>query len=81
MNQDVQYKTEKIVAAFRTDKKYVMIVPMLERFNDNYELEYYPDFSKGEWIDASKEIVVKTEDREYRHNSAFLEYEITIIPK
>lgn len=80
LNHDVLYKTEKIVATFRTNKKYVMIVPMLERFNDNYETEYYPDFSKGEWIEASKETVIKTKDREYRHGGAFLEYEIKIIP-
>lgn len=71
MNQAVKYRTDKMFADFYTDKKYVMIVP----FGDDAY------FDKGEWIEVSKETVVKTADREFRHEGGFLEYEITIIPK
>ena len=81
MNQAVKYRTDKMLADFYTDKRYVMIVPMLEDYDEKKNRYTYPDFSKGKWIEVSKKTVVKTEHREFRHNGGFLEYEITIIPK
>lgn len=80
---DVLYLTGNISAEFKTDKKYVMILPMLskEDAEEIYGSIELPDYSQGEWLEVSKGITVKTGDREYKYNRAILEYELTIIPK
>ena len=81
-NKNVSYKTDIIVSDFYTDKKYFMVVPMLEKKtkDNNDEWEYYPDFTDAEWVEVNGKTIAQSKERQFKHGGSYLEYKIQVIP-